>query len=143
MLSEIHTGYSPQVNITSSEHFHLGFKDAGRKTSHHVNMAKPETQVWYLHEWFAVAGKKQHDLVTGLGWLPNKANKIWHGVQPPKVHEVAEIAIFINARPHELLLPPAEAMRLRQMEKLIAEVPKAAETVQVPIENGDRTGTQG
>ena len=87
-------------------------------------MAKPHPQVWYLEEWFETQKMKQHDLVKGLGWLPAKANKIWHGVQPPKLHEAAEIAEMLNIRTHELLMPPEEAFRIRRLEAVIAEVPK-------------------
>ncbi|WP_292223846.1 hypothetical protein [Brevundimonas sp.] len=85
-------------------------------------MAAPETPLWYLQEWFAVAGKKQRDLVTGLDWLPAKANKVWHGVQEPKSSEIHEIAAFINIAPHELLMPPEEAMKLRRLKSVLNEV---------------------
>jgi len=84
-------------------------------------MAKPRKEVWYLHEWFATQEMIQRDLITRLGWLPAKANKIWHGIQPPKLHEAAEIAALLNIRPHELLMPPEDAMRLRRLEAILAE----------------------
>ena len=131
MLSEGHAVYSPQVNIRSSEDFHLGLTDVSSACSHDVNMAAPETPLWYLQEWFAVAGKKQRDLVTGLDWLPAKANKVWHGVQEPKSSEIHEIAAFINIDAHELLMPPEEAMKLRRLKSVLNEVAAPA-PVQVP-----------
>lgn len=102
-------------------------------------MRAPIHQDWYLHEWFATAGKKQRDLITGLDWLPAKANKIWHGLQPPKVHEAAEIAAYLNIRTHELFMPPEEAMRIRRIEVMLKDAaqsdppaPIAAPTLPTP-----------
>ena len=122
MLSQIHATYSPQVNIWSSGDFHLPVTDVERLCSHDVNMAAPERPLWYLQEWFATSGRKQRDLVTGLDWLPAKANKVWHGVQEPRTSEIHEIAAFLNISPHELLMPPEEAMRMRRVQSVLSEV---------------------
>lgn len=85
-------------------------------------MAAPEQPLWYLQEWFATQNKIQRSLVTELGWLPAKANKVWHGIQEPKPSEMHEIASFLNIRPHELMMHPDEAMRIRRLEAAVREV---------------------
>ncbi|MBD3819386.1 hypothetical protein [Brevundimonas diminuta] len=85
-------------------------------------MAAPEKPLWYLQEWFATQDKIQRTLVTELGWLPAKANKIWHGIQEPKPSEMHEIAALLNIRPHELMMPPEEAFRIRRLEAAVREV---------------------
>jgi hypothetical protein len=124
MLSEGHASYSPQVNIWSSEHIHFWLTDAARQFSDNLNMAAPEQPLWYLREWFATQDKIQRTLVTELGWLPAKANKVWHGLQEPKPSEMHEIAAFLNIRPHELMMHPEEAMRIRRLEAAVREVAK-------------------
>lgn len=89
-------------------------------------MAAPDRPLWYLQEWFATSGRKQRDLVTGLDWLPAKANKVWHGVQEPRTSEIHEIAAFLNIAPHELLMPPEEAMRIRRVQSVLSEVASPA-----------------
>lgn len=85
-------------------------------------MAAPEGTHWYLHEWFAAQGKIQRSLVTELGWLPAKANKIWHGVQEPKLSEIAEIAAMLNIDPNELLIHPEQAMAARRLHSAVLSV---------------------
>lgn len=133
MLSEVHAGYSPEVNAASMAHFHLALTDTRLGNSDHLNMARPETEIWYLHEWFETQGMIQRDLITKLDWLPAKAHKIWHGVQPPKLHEAAEIAGLLNIRTHELLMPPEDAMRIRRIEATLAEVAKPTEPASPPV----------
>lgn len=87
-------------------------------------MAALEQPLWYLQEWFATQGKIQRSLVTELGWLPAKANKVWHGIQEPKPSEMHEIAAFLNIRPHELMMHPDDAMRIRRLEAAVREVVK-------------------
>lgn len=98
-------------------------------------MAAPEKPLWYLQEWFASSGRKQRDLITGLGWLPAKANKVWHGIQEPRTSEVHEIAAFLNIEAHELLMPPEEAMRIRRVQSVLSEVaapPSPPEVAEAP-----------
>lgn len=90
--------------------------------SHHVNMEPSTDPDWYLHEWFATLGHKQHDLVSKLDYPKNTAHRLWHGLQPFRRDHVATIAAFLNIKPHELLMPPEEAMRIRRLEAAIKEV---------------------
>lgn len=98
-----------------------------------MNMAQPETTHWFLQEWFGTQGLKQRDLVTKLDYLPAKAHKIWHGIQVARLTEVAEIADLLNIAPHELLMHPDDAMRIRRLQAVLAEVAPAA-TTQEPSE---------
>lgn len=124
MCGKVHATYSPEVNIRSSAHIHLALTDAERPFSDNVNMAAPEKPLWYLQEWFATQDKIQRTLITELGWLPAKANKIWNGIQEPKPSEMHEIAALLNIRPHELMMHPEEAMRIRRLEAVVREVAK-------------------
>lgn len=124
MLSEFHTSYSPEVNIGSSADIHFWFTDGAARFSDNLNMAAPEKPLWYLQEWFATQDKIQRTLITELGWLPAKANKVWHGLQEPKPSEMHEIAALLNIRPHELMMHPEEAMRIRRLEAAVREVVK-------------------
>jgi hypothetical protein len=107
-------------------------------------MAAPEKTPWYLHEWFATQGKIQRSLVTELGWLPAKANKIWHGIQVPKVTEAAEIAALLNIEPHELLMPPERAMAFRRLQAAVLSVtPPPTPPPTAPAAAKVKTGTNG
>lgn len=105
-------------------------------------MAAPDRPLWYLQEWFATQGRIQRDLITKLDWLPAKANKVWHGVQIAKLDEVAEIADLLNISPWELLMAPEEAMRLRRLKSVLAEVVQPAVAIETDAP-ASRTGTHG
>lgn len=87
-------------------------------------MANQARRDWYLHEWFATVGLKQADLVTQLGYAKNTAFKLWHGIQEYRRDNVDDIAALVNIQPYELLMPPEEAMAIRRMRSMIAEVAK-------------------
>ena len=137
MLSECHASYSPEVNIGSSGDIHFWLTDGRARFSDNLNMAAPETPLWYLQEWFATQDKIQRTLITELGWLPAKANKVWHGLQEPKPSEMHEIAALLNIRPHELMMHPEEAMRIRRLEAAVREVAKE-EAAAVPTLGTDK-----
>lgn len=109
---------------------------------------KPEAvEVWYLRDWFATVGLKQHDLVKRLDYPLNTAFKLWHGVQPARADHIADIAALLHIEPWELLMHPEEAMRLRRMRATIAE---AAGQPAPPVDLPDfraaaakKTGTDG
>lgn len=94
------------------------------RSSHHVNMTEEAQPDWYLHEWFATQGLKQNDLVTKLDYPKNTANRLWHGLQPFRRDHVAEISALLNIKPHELLMPPEEAFRIRRLEAAVREAAK-------------------
>lgn len=132
MCGKIHGAYSPEVNMRSSADIHLPLTDGRPWFSDNLNMAAPEKPLWYLQEWFAAHDKIQRTLVTELGWLPAKANKVWHGIQEPKPSEMHEIAAFLHIKPHELMMAPEEAFRIRRLEAALKEV--AREEAPAPAE---------
>jgi|GEM_PF-2499495 len=142
MCGEIHAAYSPEVNIGSRMHIHFRLTDATQPFSDNVNMAAPEKSLWYLQEWFATQDKIQRTLVTELGWLPGKAHKIWHGIQEPKPSEMHEIAALLNIRPHELMMHPEEAMRIRRLEAAVREVAKETSSVSGDANDAPATGSE-
>lgn len=77
---------------------------------------------WYLQEWMAEAGKRQSDLVKELDWPKSKANKVWHGDQRYNADIVSEVAAWLNVLPYELLMPPEEARRFREIRKIAAAI---------------------
>lgn len=104
-------------------------------------MASPASHDWYLHDWFASAGLTQNALVLKLDYPKNTAHRLWHGLQPYRRDHVEDISSLLNIKPHELLMHPDDAMRIRRLEAVIAEVPRA-ETPEVPGAQR-RTGTAG
>lgn len=110
------------MNVGASQDFHMARIALRGAISHRWTMAAPAEQIVFLQEWFDTLGKRQHALITDLGWAPQKANRIWHRLQPLRDGEIGEIAALLNIRPHELLMRPDEAMRLRRIEATMREV---------------------
>ena len=79
-------------------------------------MADPEPN-WYLREWMIHLGLKQTALVDDLGWLKSRASKFWNGKHSYRRELVNEIAAWLGIQPYELLMPPAEALRLRRLRE--------------------------
>lgn len=109
---------------------------------------KPDAvEVWYLREWFATVGLKQHDLVKRLDYQPNAAFRLWHGLQPARADHIADIAGLLQIEPWELLMHPEEAMKLRRMRATIAEAAgQKGPPTELPDFRSDghrRTGTGG
>lgn len=114
------------------------------RCSHDLNMAAAEVHDWYLREWFASLGMKQRDLVTKLDYQPAAAHALWHSVQRYRRDHIAEISALLNIQPYELLMPPEEAMALRRLRSVIAEVAKAEPNAdQIVAADKPRTGTEG
>lgn len=109
--------------------------DFETESSHHVNMERAPQHDWFLHEWFNTQGLKQADLVKQLGYPKNTANRLWHGLQPYRRDHIDEIAALLNIAPHELLMSPEDAMKIRRMQSVLSEVATpvpAPEPVQIP-----------
>jgi transcriptional regulator with XRE-family HTH domain len=82
---------------------------------------------WYLKEWLATLGKKQADIVRDLGWNKARISLMLRGKQPYDRDSLNELAAYLNLKPHEMLMHPADAMSLRQLK--IA----AGQIVQIPF----------
>lgn len=93
---------------------HTERNDGSFKNSHTVNVEPLIEPDWYLKEWAQHAGKRQADLVNDLGWLKNHAHRIWHGKQPYRRDIVNDVARWLGIEPYELLMPPEQALQLRQ-----------------------------
>lgn len=72
---------------------------------------------WFFREWMAFSDKIQASLVNELGWSKRKASEVWNGDQGYKRDTVNEVADWLGVDPFELLMPPLEAMRLRQLRQ--------------------------
>lgn len=59
--------------------------------------------------------KRQAHLVSDLGWSRRKASEVFNGDQPYKRETVNELSEWLQIEPFELLLPPEEAIALRQL----------------------------
>lgn len=103
-------------------------------------MAEPATIHWHLQEWFASQGKIQRNLQTELGWHPAKAYKIWHGLQEPKLSEIAEIAAILHIHPNELLMKPEQAHALRQLQAAVRGVIQTPSAAPEPVD--EKTGAK-
>lgn len=82
---------------------------------------------WFLKEWLRATGKKQADIVKDLDWNKAKVSLMANGKQPYTREEVNELAAYLNISPHELLMPPEDAMALRQLRA------SARQIVRVPF----------
>lgn len=72
---------------------------------------------WYFQGWMIHFGKRQASLVNELGWDKARASYVWHGRIPYRRDVVNEVANWLGIRPFELLMPPAEALALRQLKE--------------------------
>lgn len=97
---------------------HIARNDATTQHSHTVNVETSNEPDWYLQEWAQHAGKKQADLVNDLGWLKNHAHRIWHGKQPYRRDIVNDVAKWLGIQPYELLMPPEQALQMRQFRDM-------------------------
>lgn len=70
---------------------------------------------WYLPEWAAFRGKKQADAERELGWPRAKTSDLWNLKQRYTQESIDEAAVWLEIDPFELLLPPDEAISLRQL----------------------------
>lgn len=70
---------------------------------------------WYLAEWSALLGKRQADAQRDLGWSRSTASGLWNGTQRYTQERVDEVVRWLGIQPHEVLMVPDEALRLRQL----------------------------
>lgn len=99
--------------------------------SHNGGVTDSRHPDWSLRAWMAYFDKKQAALVNELGWNKSKASFVWNGKQPYNRDIVNEIAAWLGIEPYELLMPPAKALALRQLEvsarMIAADAPVFAE----------------
>lgn len=105
------------LNSKSTHQVQTARNDGSRERPHTVNVEERTEPDWYLQDWAKLADKRQADLVNDLGWLKNHAHRIWHGKQPYRRDIVNAVADWLNIEPYELLMPPQEAMKIRQLRE--------------------------
>jgi len=130
------------LNLSSIAEVHMVAGDFWSRSSHHLNMENSAGPDWYLHEWFATAGLKQNDLVTKLDYPKNTANRLWHGLQPFRRDHIQAISALLNIKPHELLMHPEEAMRIRRLEAVVREATKEVETKSAPSQPASKKSSE-
>jgi len=125
--------------------------DAAARWSDNPNMAtrrksQPPRQLshhWFLKEWADHFGRVQMDAVRELGWAKATASGLWTGKQRYTQDYIDEVAAWLNIRPYELLMSPAEANSLRQLRasalRIAAEQPDPKAPSSPPAVR--RTGT--
>lgn len=88
---------------------------------------------WYLREWLQQSDPplSQADMQRGMSWSKAKAHDVWHGQQYTQAM-VDELSSWLNVRPFELLLPPAEAMAIRRMRESAVTIASSQPNVAVP-----------
>ncbi len=70
---------------------------------------------WYLREWATLIGKIQADAQRDLGWPRAKTSDLWNGKQRYTQETIDQVADWLNLEPFELLMPPEEALAIRQL----------------------------
>lgn len=88
----------------------------------------------------SVPVKRQADMIRELGWTRAKASYVYNGQQYTQAL-IDELSVWLNVRPWEMLMPPAQAMKIRQVMKTIEAV-SMAPPEGVPALD-PRTGTDG
>ena len=103
---------------------------------HILGMAAP-LHDWYLKEWLKTLGKKQADIVRDLDWNKARVSLMLRGDQQYNRDAINELVIYLNIKPHELLMHPQDAMALRKLQA------SAEQIVQIVHEGEKRDGTNG
>jgi transcriptional regulator with XRE-family HTH domain len=85
---------------------------------------------WHLREWMQHANRIQADIVRDLGWERSRASKVYTGRQPYTRADVVQLSGWLGIEPYELLMPPHEALALRNLRsaahQIVAENTAAA-----------------
>ena len=81
---------------------------------------------WFVREWMLQAKKKQADLMKELGWARSKASTVWNGQQYTQAI-IDDLAPWLQARPYELLMHPADAFALRQLRESAVRIASVKE----------------
>lgn len=96
--------------------------DTSLPSSYSANMARrgiPKVPVlWYLPEWMAASNiATQAEMMEKTGWSKAKMSQLYNAKQDFNSEVLTEAANALNARPYELLMPPEDAMAIRQLRQ--------------------------
>lgn len=111
------------LNHESSSDVEISTND---RASAHAHIRHVDAPDWYLKEWLAFLGKRQASLVNELGWDKARANHVYHGKQAYKRDLVNEVSQWLEIQPYELLMPPQEAVALRNLRASALQIAKGA-----------------
>ena len=79
--------------------------------------------LWFLPEWMRAANiETQADMMEKTGWSKAKMSQLYNAKQDFNSEILAEAATALNARPYELLMPPEDAMAIRQMRRTALQI---------------------
>ncbi len=90
---------------------------------------------WYLVEWLRYFGKIQADLERDLEWNKSKASLMCRHEQRYHRDDVNEVADWLHLKPYELLMPPEEAMNMRQLRQTALRIAAENPPEPAPVEN--------
>jgi transcriptional regulator with XRE-family HTH domain len=103
------------------KHKSLGTRNDLTSAFAYAKRMKPH-QDWYLREWLQSSGKKQADVVNDLDWNKARVSLMLSGKQQYTRDAINEISDWLHIRPHELLMHPDEAYRLRRIQSTALEI---------------------
>jgi transcriptional regulator with XRE-family HTH domain len=70
---------------------------------------------WYLAEWAVRLKVRQKDAIEKLGWSKAQASELFTGKQRYTQDLIDEVAHWLQLAPYELLMPPEDAIAIRDM----------------------------
>jgi transcriptional regulator with XRE-family HTH domain len=71
----------------------------------------------YLKQWLVALRRRQAGITADLGWEPSRISRIIRGKQPYTGSDLAVLAQWLGIEPHELLMDPKEALRLKSLRE--------------------------
>lgn len=106
---------------------------------YHRRMVKPRHD-WYLGDWLRTLGKRQADVARDLDWNKARVSLMIRGEQQYTRDAVNELSEYLNLRPYELLMHPADAMAIRRIHdeaiRAVAESQATFKAAEKPDESG-------
>lgn len=81
-------------------------------------MAAPRHD-WYLKQWLQVLGKTQQWVADELDLQKSKISRKASGTTAYDREDINRIAALLHIHPYELLMPPEDAMEIRNLRKSI------------------------
>ncbi|MGE6693323.1 helix-turn-helix domain-containing protein [Sphingobium limneticum] len=83
----------------------------------------------------------QADMMEKTGWSKAKMSQLYNAKQDFNSEVLTEAALALNARPYELLMPPEDAMAIRQLRQTALHI--AADTHSTFIHGPDEARRVG
>ncbi|MBA4092281.1 MAG: hypothetical protein C0494_17050 [Sphingobium sp.] len=86
----------------------------------------------------------QAEMMDKTGWSKAKMSQLYNGKQDFNSVVLTEAAQALNAKPFELLMPPADAMAIRQLRKTAIQIAADSRSTFIhELGEDGRTGTNG